>query len=64
MDSVQTMRWILVNMTAVAAIIAGYLGFYVAAAILLFGVAAHWAHWFSHRKTGAPAGGRGPGLRD
>ncbi len=55
MDSIQTMRWILVNMTAVAAVIAGYLGYYAAAAILLLGVAAHTTHWLLHRKDGAVA---------
>lgn len=52
MDSVQTMRWILVNLTALAAVIAGYLGYYVAAAVLLLGVAAHTTHWLLHRKRG------------
>lgn len=51
MDSVQTMRWILVYMTAAAAVIAGFLGYYVPAAILLLGVTAHAAHWFTHRDT-------------
>lgn len=50
MESVQTMRWILVAMSAVAAVIAGVLGYYAAAAILLLGVAAHCGHWFLHRK--------------
>jgi hypothetical protein len=55
MESVNTMRWILVNLTAVAAVIAGYLGYYAAAAILLLGVAAHTAHWLMHRGDGAVA---------
>lgn len=50
MESVQTMRWILVNMTAVAAVVALFLGYAVPAAILLLGVAAHTAHWLLHRK--------------
>lgn len=50
MESVQTMRWILVNMTAVAAVIAGVLGYYAASAILLLGVAAHATHWWLHRR--------------
>lgn len=56
MQSVQTMRWILVNMAAAAAVLAGALGFWVPAAILLLGVAAHTAHWWTHR-TATTAGG-------
>lgn len=51
MESVQTMRWILVNMTAAAALVAGFLGYYVPAVILLIGVAAHALHWWVHRHT-------------
>jgi hypothetical protein len=63
MESVQTMRWILVNLTAVAAVIAGVLGHVVPAAILLTGVAAHTLHWWTHRQV-AVAAPRDPGLRD
>ena len=51
MDSVQTMRWILVNMTAAAAVLAGAQGYYVPAAILVLAVAAHVGHWFLHRQA-------------
>ncbi|HUG85560.1 MAG TPA: hypothetical protein VMM13_13410 [Euzebya sp.] len=53
MESVQTWRWILVYMTAAAAVIAGFLGFYVPAAILLLGVTAHATHWYMHRDAAA-----------
>ena len=56
MDSVQTMRWILVNMTAAAAVLALFLGYTVPAAILLLGVAAHVAHWLVHRREQPTAG--------
>ncbi|WP_370324453.1 hypothetical protein [Euzebya sp.] len=52
-NSVQTMRWILVNMTAVAALVALALGYWTAAVILLLGVAAHTTHWLMHRRRPA-----------
>jgi hypothetical protein len=54
MSSVQTMRWILVAMTAVAAVVALALGYGVPAAILLLGVALHVTHWALHRRDPAP----------
>ncbi|CAN5455431.1 hypothetical protein BH23ACT9_BH23ACT9_09150 [soil metagenome] len=53
MESVQTMRWILVSMTAVSAVIAASLGYYVAAVVLLLGVAVHTAHWYTTRSAAA-----------
>ncbi|MEE8601097.1 hypothetical protein [Euzebya tangerina] len=50
MDSVQTMRWILVNMSAAAAVVAIALGYWTAGLILLLGVAAHTTHWYLHKK--------------
>ena len=52
------MRWILVNMTAAAALVAAYLGYWMAAVILLLGVAAHTTHWYLDKK--AKAGESGP----
>lgn len=60
MDSVQTMRWILVNMSAAAAVVAAFLGYYSAAAILLIGVAAHTMHWYLHRKAQPEPAPSGP----
>lgn len=51
MESVQTMRWILVNMTAAAAVVAAVLGYWIPALILLLGVAAHTTHWLLHRRA-------------
>ncbi|CAN5862053.1 hypothetical protein BH24ACT15_BH24ACT15_00780 [soil metagenome] len=51
MESVQTMRWILVNMTAAAAVVAAVLGYWVPALILMLGVAAHTTHWLLHRRA-------------
>ena len=53
MDSVQTMRWILVNMSAVAAVVAIALGYWPGGVILLIGVAAHTTHWYLHKRRDA-----------
>lgn len=50
MESVQTMRWILVNLSAVAAVVALALGQWVVATILAVGVGAHTTHWLSERR--------------
>lgn len=49
MESVQTMRWILVSMTAVAGVVAIALGYAVAGIVLLFGVCLHVGHWYVTR---------------
>jgi hypothetical protein len=56
MSSVQTMRWILVAMTAVAAVVAFSLGYAVPGVILLLGVVAHCAHYLLHRRARPAAG--------
>jgi hypothetical protein len=53
MNSVQSMRWVLVSMTAVTGIIAAAIGQIVPAVVLLFGVAIHCAHWYSERRSKA-----------
>lgn len=59
MESVQTMRWILVAMTAVAGVVALALGYVVPGIILLFGCSLHVAHYYTHRDavTETPAEG-------
>ena len=58
MDSLQTMRWILVSMTAAAGVVAFALGYVIPGIILLFGVSLHVMHWYAHRNgllgTGPP----------
>ncbi len=49
MESVQTMRWILVNATGVAGIIAIALGYVLPGIVLLFGVSLHFGHWWVTR---------------
>jgi hypothetical protein len=62
MESVQRMRWILVAMTAVAAVVALAVGFVVPGVILLLGVAAHTAHWWFRERgpAAAPTGAAAP----
>ncbi len=54
MDSVNTMRWVLVNMAAAAAVVAAFTGFWTAALVLGMGVAVHTGHWLWHKRH-APA---------
>ena len=48
MDSVQTMRWILVWASAASALVSFILGYWQAGAVLLLGVLAHTVHWYFH----------------
>ncbi|WP_108665226.1 hypothetical protein [Euzebya rosea] len=60
MDSLQTMRWILVSMTATAGVIAFALGYVIPGIILLFGVSLHVLHWYTHRDAALGAGPADP----
>lgn len=53
MESVQTMRWILVAMTAGSGLIALGLGYVIPGIILLFGVSLHVFHWYINRGEAA-----------
>lgn len=57
MESVNTMRGILVGGAVLTAIVAGVLGFWVVTAIMAFGVAGHaglwW--WLKQRRGAQPA---------